>query len=334
MILIFLIQAAARTLGDLVKKLGDSVLSTITNILQKAMLSDDIRTRQGVSLAIIDVISSITQNQLEDHEGPLIAIVRMALVDQDSSVRSTAAQAFDSLQQRVGSRAVEETLPTLLSALRQPGAASEAALAALKELMRIRAASILPRLLPVLTKSPITAFNARALASLVSVSGSAVNRYLCAIVDSLRSAWLAEQDEDIRSALDISLRVLFDSIKESDALNTLMMHLLELAKSPSPAQRIDGCNLFGIFCSSNTSDGSEYHILWIRQLFSLFEDPVPEVIDSSWMAMDEMVKTIPKASLDSLVVPLRRTIETTGLPGRHLPGYAFSHKSTNFILVR
>ncbi|KAH9815238.1 armadillo-type protein [Melampsora americana] len=313
-------EAAARTLGELVKKLGDSVLSTITNILQKAMLSDDIRTRQGVSLAIIDVISSITQNQLEDHEGPLIAIVRMALVDQDPSVRSTAAQAFDSLQQRVGSRAVEETLPTLLSALRQSGAASEAALSALKELMRIRAASILPRLLPVLTKSPITAFNARALASLVSVSGSSVNKYLCGIVDGLRSAWLTERDEDTRSALDSSLRVLFDSIKESDALNTLMMHLLELAKSPLPAQRMNGCGLFEIFCSSNTCDGSEYHILWIRQLFSLFEDPVPEVIDSSWMAMDEMVKTIPKTSLDSLVVPLRRTIETTGLPGRDLPG--------------
>lgn len=303
------------------KKLGDNVLSTITNLLQKAMVSDDVRIRQGVSIAIIDVISNISQTQLEDHQGPLIAIVRLALVDVDPSVRSTAAQAFDSLQQRVGSRAVEETLPTLLSALSQSGDASEAALAALSELMRVRAASILPRLLPVLTKAPITAFNARALASLVSVSGSSVNRYLCAIVASLRSSWLNEEDEEIRKALDGSLRVVFQSITEADALNTLMMHLLELAKSPTPAKRIDGCDTFAIFCSSNTCDLSEYHVLWIRQLVSLFEDPVREVVDSSWVAMDEMVdKTIPKASLDSLVVPLRRAIESTGLPGHDLPG--------------
>lgn len=284
------------------------------------MLSDDVRTRQGVSLAIIDVISSISQSQLEDHEGPLIAIVRMALVDRDADVRSTAAQAFDSLQQRVGSRAVEETLPTLLSALRQSGDASEAALAALKELMRVRAASILPRLLPVLTKSPITAFNARALASLVSVSGSSVNRYLCSIVDCLRSSWLAEEDDDIRRALDSAMRLIFDSIRENDALNILMMHLLELAKSPSPDKRINGCATFEVFCLSNTSDHSDYHVIWIRQLFSLFEDPVAEVVDAAWLAMDEMVKTIPKTSLEGLVVPLRRTIESTGLPGRDLAG--------------
>jgi len=271
-------------------------------------------------LAVIDIIASISQTQLEDNQAPLIAIVRSALLDSSDDVRSTAAKAFDALQQRLGSKVVEETLPALLHALRQSGSTPAASLAALKELMRVGASTILPQILPVLTKAPITAFNARALASLVSVSGSSIARYISTVVDSLRSSWCAETNEEIREAIDSSLRVIFGSLEELDSINSLMMHLLEVAKSVTPSKRVDGCDLFGIFCASNTSDRSEYDVLWIRQLVSLLDDPVPEVVDSAWLALDEMVKATPKTEMDVLVIPLRRTIESSGIPGRYLPG--------------
>ncbi|OAV93029.1 hypothetical protein PTTG_02828 [Puccinia triticina 1-1 BBBD Race 1] len=313
-------ETAARTLGELVKKLGENILAVINKTLQNAMQSEDVRVRQGVSLAVIDIIASISQTQLEDNQGPLIAIVRSALLDDSDDVRSTAAKAFDALQQRLGSKVVEETLPALLHALRQSGSTPAASLAALKELMRVGASSILPQILPVLTKSPITAFNARALSSLVSVSGGSIARYISKVVDSLRSSWCAEADEEVRDAIDSSLRVIFGSLDELDSINSLMMHLLEVAKSPTPSKRVDGCDLFGIFCASNTSDRSEYDVLWIRQLVSSLDDPVLEVVNSAWLAMDEMVKAMPKTQMDVLVIPLRRTIEGSGIPGRYLPG--------------
>ncbi|KAA1088540.1 translational activator of GCN4 [Puccinia graminis f. sp. tritici] len=313
-------ETAARTLGELVRKLGENILAVINKTLQSAMQSEDVRVRQGVSLAVIDIIASISQTQLEDNQGPLIAIVRSALLDNSDSVRSTAAKAFDALQQRLGSKVVEETLPALLHALRQSGSTPAASLAALTELMRVGASSILPQILPVLTKSPITTFNARALSSLVSVSGGSIARYISAVVDSLRSSWCVETDEEIREAIDSSLRVIFGSLDELDSINSLMMHLLEVAKSPMPSKRVDGCDLFGIFCASNNSDRSEYNVLWIRQLVSLLDDPVSEVVNSAWLAVEEMVKAMPKSQMDALVIPLRRTIESSGLPGRYLPG--------------
>lgn len=65
-------------------------------------------------------------------------MVRTALVDDESTVRSAAAKAFDVLQEHLGARAIDQTIPTLLEALRQPGESSGTALKALKEVMSVR----------------------------------------------------------------------------------------------------------------------------------------------------------------------------------------------------
>lgn len=58
--------------------------------------------------------------------------MRECLVDEESAVRSAAARAFDVLQEYVGPKAIDETIPTLLEALRQPGKGSGRALQALR----------------------------------------------------------------------------------------------------------------------------------------------------------------------------------------------------------
>lgn len=49
-----------------------------------------------------------------------------------------AAQAFDVLQEYLGNKAIDQTIPTLLEALRRPGAGSGTALQALREIMTVR----------------------------------------------------------------------------------------------------------------------------------------------------------------------------------------------------
>lgn len=64
-------------------------------------------------------------------------MVRRSLVDDSANVRSAAARAFDVLQEALGAKAIDETIPTLLQALRQPGESSGTALQALKEVMNV-----------------------------------------------------------------------------------------------------------------------------------------------------------------------------------------------------
>jgi hypothetical protein len=78
-----------------------------------------------------------TDTQREGHEDNIISMIRASLVDEEANVRAAAAQAFDILQDRLGAKAIDQTIPTLLEALRQPGESSGTALQALKEVMNV-----------------------------------------------------------------------------------------------------------------------------------------------------------------------------------------------------
>lgn len=76
-----------------------------------------------------------------------------------------------------------------------------------------------------------------------------------------------------------------------------------------------------MFCDVSQLDSSFYRVDWIRQLVSLLDDQEVAVHKAAWEAFDCFVKSVPKDELEPLIVPLRRTIESTGAPGRTVPGF-------------
>ena len=85
---------------------------------------------------------SATDTQRETHEDDIVSMVRVSLVDEEANVRSAAAKAFDVLQEHLGAKAIDQTIPTLLEALRQPGKNSGTALQALREVMSVSSAVV------------------------------------------------------------------------------------------------------------------------------------------------------------------------------------------------
>lgn len=318
-------EMAARTLGELVKKLGEKILrETIPILRMRGATSEDPKTRSGVCYAVTEVLANSTKTQLEDHEDAIIAVVRQALVDESQSVRHAAAQAFDATQTYIGPRAIDETIPTLLEALSDTsGGTSETALAALREVMRARSDVVFPVLVPTLIAQPITSFNARALAVLVRVAGTALNRRLSNILTALSKALDTEKDETILADLQTAVEALLGSVSDVDGLHQTMLQLLGWAGSnTSPQQRVAGCKFFKVFCQVKkpSVDVSDYLVDWLRKLVSLLDDPVPTVVDAAWEALEASLKTVSKDELEGLVVPLRRSLENTGSAGRELPG--------------
>merc|ERR1719427_1315787 len=57
-------QVAARTLGDLVRKLGERVLPEIIPILEKGLDSDDKDKRQGVCVGLSEIMSSTSRDMV------------------------------------------------------------------------------------------------------------------------------------------------------------------------------------------------------------------------------------------------------------------------------
>jgi hypothetical protein len=85
---------------------------------------------------------------------------------------------------------------------------------------------VFPILIPTLIASPITAFNARALASLVTVAGDALSKRLNIILGALVPAIESERNSELLNDMTDAVRALLASISDAEGLNTLMLLLL------------------------------------------------------------------------------------------------------------
>ena len=75
-------QVAARTLGDLVKKLGERVLPEIIPILEKGLESEHSEKRQGVCVGLSEIMTSTSREMVLSFADSLVPTVRKALCDE------------------------------------------------------------------------------------------------------------------------------------------------------------------------------------------------------------------------------------------------------------
>ena len=324
---------AGNALGELIRKAGEGVLATLLPTLEEGLeTSTDTDNKQGICIALREIISSAAPETLEDYEKTLISVVRTALVDVDDEVRETAAEAFDSLQQIFGKKAVDQVLPYLLNLLRTESEA-DTALSALLTLLtdNTRSNIILPNLVPTLLKSPITAFNAKAIASLSQVAGTAMTRRLPVILNALMDNIISCKDEELRGELEAAFDSILSSIDEFDGLNTAMSVVLTLMKHDDHRRRAITNNRLSKFFATSVLDFSRYNPDLIRVLLFSFDDRDADVVNAAWTALSELTKRLKKEEMESLVFSTRQVLQQVGVAGSNLPGFSLP-KGINAIL--
>jgi len=324
---------AGNALGELIRKAGESILSTLLPTLEEGLqTSTDTDARQGICIALRELISSASPESLVEHEKTLISVVRTAIVDPEEDVREAAAEAFDSLQKVFGRKAIDQVLPHLLSLLRseeQAENALEALLTLLTETSRSNA--ILPALLPSLLTSPITAFNARALASLADVASSSMTRSIPKILNALMDNVVGCKDEDLKTELDASFDTILLSVDEYDGLNTMMSVMLTLVKADDHRKRASANLHMAKFFEGAEVDYSRYYPDLIRALLIAFDDSDKEVVKAGWTALTALTSRLRKEEMESLVASTRQTLNQVGVAGHSLPGFSLP-KGINAIL--
>ena len=324
---------AGNALGELIRKAGENVLSSLLPTLEDGLQnSTDTDTKQGICIALREIISSASEEALEDYEKTLISVVRIALVDSNPEVREAAAEAFDSLQQILGKKAVDQVLPYLLNLLRTESEA-DTALSALLTLLTdsTRSNIILPNLVPTLLVSPISSFNAKAIASLSQVAGPAMNRRLPAILNALMDNLVACTDDSLRSELEDAFDMIMVSIDEFDGLNTAMSVMLTMVKHNDHKRRAAADLRLSNFFARTEVDFARYHQDLIRVLLISFDDSDSDVVKAAWLALYELTKCLKKEEMESLVFSTRTTLQQVGTPGANLPGFTLP-KGINAIL--
>jgi hypothetical protein len=324
---------ASQALGELIRKAGEGVLSTLLPSLDEGLrVATDADSKQGICIALKELVTSTAPESLEDYESTLVSIVRTALVDSNEDVREAAADAFESLQKIIGKRAVDQVLPHLLSLLQSDGEADNA-LAALLTLLteQARCNIILPVLIPTLLSPPITRFNAQALASLARVAGSALNRRLPHIMNALIDAIVECKDAELREELGQSFDAVVLSVDEFDGLNTTMNEMLKLAKHDDHRKRAVACQHFAKFFAKTDLDYTRYTQDCIRVLLVLFDDRDSEVVKNAWSALNELTKKLKKEEMEALVFSTRQVLQQVGVAGANLAGFLLP-KGINAIL--
>ena len=318
-------QSAARTLGDLVRKLGESLLDEIVPIFERGLDSDDAYTRQGVCIGMSEVMASGGKNLVEDFVDVVIPSIKKALVDAEPDVREAAAHAFANLQKHAGTKAIDAILPALLSEL-QTESTGTFALEALKEIMAVQSLIVFPVMIPTLLTKPITSFNASALASLMPVAGSALNKRLSSLLPALLEG--LEQEDNAQDAIKEAIIALVVIVDADEGLRTLMDCLTERVKSNESKSDIVKmkATLFTLrkFVEMSKSDFSMYVVDWFGHLLQLMNHADLCIVEAAWSALDKLTKSIPKDDLETYVRPLRRLMRWSMgdfAPGATVPGF-------------
>ncbi|CAK7263041.1 translational activator of GCN4 [Sporothrix epigloea] len=324
---------ASNALGELIRKAGDNILQTLLPTLGEGLkTSTDSDAKQGICLALKELIASASPESLEDHEATLISIVQSALTDSDEDVREAAAEAFDALQQIIGKRAVDQVLPNLLHLLQDEDEADNALSALLTLLTETsRSNIILPSLIPTLIAPPISAFNAKALASLSRVASGAMNRRMPHIINSLMDNIINCDDDELRVDLDASFDTVILSIDEHDGLHTVMNVLLQLLRHEDHRKRAATARHMAVFFAQADVDYSRYSADLVRALLISFDDRDKDVVRSAWSALSELTKKLRKEEMEALVASTRQTLLQVGVAGSNLPGFELP-KGINAIL--
>jgi HEAT repeat protein len=310
-------KGAARTLGDLVRKLGERVLPEVIPMLERGLTSTDTKERQGVCIGLSEIIQQTSRDHVLLYMDSLLPTVRNSLCDAEEEVRAAAAQTFNSLHNTIGPRILDEVLTPLLNDLSSSSQRSEVALDGLKQVMTVKSRVVLPHIIPQLVKPPV---NARALALLSSVAGEALHSHLHRIIPALISSLVGEVDQGTWEAAEGVVL----SVQSEPGVATLIEELVKAAKKETPQTRAAAMGLLQVMCSRSSADITEHVPHLIIFVTESLNDPSDPVSEKAWLSLEALVKRVDQKELPHYIGYLRKALKTVSnmLIGDELRGFS------------
>ncbi|XP_057801902.1 protein ILITYHIA-like [Salvia miltiorrhiza] len=300
-------QVAARSLGELVRKLGERVLPLIIPILSEGLSDPNPSRRQGVCIGLSEVMASAGKSQLLTFMDDLIPTIRTALCDSTHEVRESAGTAFSTLYKSAGLQAIDEIVPTLLHAL-EDEQTSDTALDGLKQILSVRTTAVLPHILPKLVHLPLSAFNAHALGALAEVAGPGLDFHLGTILPALLAA-MSDSDEVVQKLAKKAAETVVLVIDE-EGIESLISELLKGTADNQGSIRRSSSYLIGYFFQNSKLYLVDEAPNMISTLIVLLSDPDSATVAAAWEALLRVVGSVPKEVLPSYMKLVRDAVST------------------------
>ncbi|CAL5362995.1 unnamed protein product [Camellia sinensis] len=281
-------QVAGRSLGELVRKLGERVLPLIIPILSRGLKTLMLAEDKGVCIGLSEVMVSAGKSQLLSFMDELIPAIRTALCDSMPEVRELAGLAFNTLYKSAGLQAIDEIVPTLLHAL-EDDEASDTALDGLKQILK--------------------AFNAHALGALAEVAGPGLDFQLSTVVPALLTA-MDDGNMEVQNLAKKAAETVVLVIDE-EGIEPLISELLK-GVGDHQLQLDEVLHI----CLDTSSKTASY--IWLMKapnvittLIVLLSDSDSATVAVAWEALSRVVSSVPKEVLPSYIKLVRDAVSTS-----------------------
>ncbi|KAJ1414656.1 TOG domain [Sesbania bispinosa] len=301
-------QVAGRSLGELVRKLGERVLPWIIPILSQGLSDPDSSRRQGVCVGLSEVMASAGKSQLLTFMNELIPTIQTALCDSVAAVRESAGLAFSTLYKSAGMQAIDEIVPTLLHAL-EDDKTSDTALDGLKQILSVRTSAVLPHILPKLVHPPLSAFNAHALGALAEVAGPGLDFHLGTVLPPLLSA-MGDDDKEVQTLAKEAAETVVSVIDE-EGVEPLISELVKGVSDSQAVVRRSSSYLIGYFFKNSKLYLDDEAPNMISTLIILLSDPDSSTVTVAWEALSRVITSVPKEVLPSYIKLVRDAVSTS-----------------------
>ncbi|XP_055340770.1 eIF-2-alpha kinase activator GCN1-like isoform X2 [Paramacrobiotus metropolitanus] len=320
-------QVAAKTLGELVRKLGERILPEVIPILQAGLDSEADEHREGVCVGLMEIISSSNKETVIMYCDILEPTLSKALLDPSGGVRRAAADAFCMLDNVVGHKILDDILPVLFDKVTDP-VEGDRALDGLQQIMQRRSRVVLPYLIPRLTTPPI---NTKTLALLTAVAGEALSKHLGKVLPSLLNSLenkmgTPEQEEELGYCRSVVL-----SVEDETGVATLVESLMHGAQNEKT--RMAAVTLLDVFFANTKVDVRAFFGTSIRPLMRLymFDDPI--LVKKVASVIGTLIKKTPTDVIYENVSSLRTAIRAVHMELRvpSIPGLCLPEGAAVFI---
>ena len=325
-------NSSGQCLGELVRKLGDRVLSKIVPILMEGAHSDDPLTRVGVLNGMREVASNASKTQLTEFMADILTEIQRLLCDEDEQVRQSAGGALEVIFKTGGGSAADSVIPSLLNGLQGDEEKVAKSLEGLRVVLSVRP-QLLGVMVPRLVEPPLSKTDVIALGALSEVSGNAIHNFLSKILPPLFRMYV-DQEEDVQEATTKALLGVCMAVEE-DGLHLLIQQInrgFDTTESTYGA-----CVALRLFCKNTLLDFQEHIGAMLTMLVPQLADSASSpsfdrTLKAAWDALVAVTDKIPKEMAPSFVRPMKDAVTsakdrmirrgagaTAPLPGLLLP---------------
>jgi len=318
-------EMAGKCLGDIVRKLGESVLPSVIPVLRNSLYDGDHNTRRGVCVGLSEVIGSSTKDQIIRFLEIIVKVVQDAICDDNEGVREMAAASFQSLYNSVGSMAMDEVVPSLMVALESEDdeERSYRAMNGLTGILNIRSKELLPYIIPRLVQQPITISHAKAISSIATVTSETLHMHSNTIIPALMTdlALGPGDDKEQVEAVRECARSVFEHADES-GVNKLLGEVSKNCTSDKAELRKESCWMLGAFVEARKAvkDFYDLNSVIIRDLIHRFNDENKDVVKTANKAFLALSKCVPAEVLVEDIEYMRNLIASMVSDARRRKG--------------